>query len=175
MNWCWWAGVVELLKMSWCCWTLADDWCCSTYIDEFGLRHSRHTWSWGYQTVDGKVLMSDRADEMSFMSGWYTLVPELMVMSWVFWNGDDGMMLLNCGDELMPLNFSWRYDTNELMSRDGVGELIFLKQFIAMTNCQLRLMNWYFWTAGDYSVLPKLCWISVLLNCYCSADVSELL
>jgi hypothetical protein len=36
------------------------------------------------------------------------------------------MMLLNCGDERMSLNFWWRYDTNELMSRDGVGELIFL-------------------------------------------------
>jgi hypothetical protein len=151
--------------MSWCCWTFVDDWCCSTTLDEMvlfkiywwvGLEAFQADLELGYWTLGDKVLMINRADVDELMRWVYviyvrviyscpgTILHELMVMSCGFWNTGDELMLLNCGDKLMSLNFWWRYDTNELMSRNGVVELIFLNSWW-WDSVVLGLMNWYWW------------------------------
>ncbi len=124
MNWCWWAVVVELLLLNYCWWRYVNElvllncwwwagvaerllmtgvaqlllvrWCCSTYIDEFGLRHSRHTWSWGYRTVGGKVLMINRADVDELMR-WVDVIYVRVIYS-CSWTDGDELRFLNPGD-----------------------------------------------------------------------------
>ena len=122
MNCCWWAGVVELLLLNYCWWRYVNElvllnfwwWacvaerllvtgvaqlllmrgCCSTYIDELGLRNSRHTWSWGYQSVRDKVLMINRADVDELM--WVIDVIYVWAIYSCSWTDGDELRFLKC-------------------------------------------------------------------------------
>jgi len=110
LNYCWWDGVVQRILMSWALGILGTP---GAGVTE--LLVIQYWWSI-------ELMLMNSCDElMSFMSGWYTLVPELRFLK--CWRRAD---VANCGDELMSLSFWWRYDTNELMSRDGVAELIWI-------------------------------------------------
>ena len=143
LNYCWWDGVVQNILMS-SAWGIPG----THGAEVTELLMVKYWWSI-------ELMLMNSCDElMSFISGWYTLVSELMVMSCGFWNGDDGMMLLKCGDELM--NFWWRYANNELMSRDGVGELIFLNGWW-WDSVVLGLLNWDCWTGITELLVIILC------------------